>query len=73
MDFSSTDSLLASLIVGSLGLGLFLYGKKQQKMPQLGVGLTMMVYPYFVTGTLPIVGIGVVLVGGLWMVGRAAG
>ena len=67
MDFSSPGSFMASLAVGSVGFGLFLYGRKQQAMPQLGVGVTMMVYPYFVTGTVLMLGICGVLLGGLWM------
>jgi len=35
-------------VIGLVGFGLFLYGKKQQRIPQLGVGLALMVYPYFV-------------------------
>ena len=47
MDFS-TATMVASLIVGSLGFGLFLYGKKQVRVPQLAVGIAMMTYPCFV-------------------------
>ncbi len=61
----SVDTLLASLVVSSIGLGLFLYGKKQVRMPQLVVGLSMMVYPYFVTGAALMSGIAVVLLAGL--------
>ncbi len=71
MDFSSTGSLITSLMVGSVGLGLFLYGRKQTRVPHLAVGITMMVYPYFVTGTLPMLGIAVVLLGGLWALRNA--
>lgn len=53
MDFSPA-ALLASLAVSTVGLALFLYGKKQVRFPQLVVGLSMMVYPYFVAGALAI-------------------
>jgi hypothetical protein len=42
------SALLASLIIGSLGLGFFVYGKRQRRAPHLAVGVAMMAYPYFV-------------------------
>ena len=41
--------LFLSLIPGGLGFVLFVYGKKQQRWPQLIAGLAYMVYPYFTT------------------------
>ena len=70
MDLSSPAALIASLMVGSIGLGLFLYGRKLQRMPQVAVGATLMVYPYFVTGVVPMLGIGGALLGGLWFTER---
>jgi len=49
MDFSA-NSMMASLIVSTVGLGLFRYGKKQERAPQMYGGMAMMVYPMFVTG-----------------------
>jgi hypothetical protein len=48
VDFS-TNSMLVSLVVGTIGLGLFRYGKKQERPPQLLGGVALMVYPLFVT------------------------
>jgi hypothetical protein len=59
-------SLIASMIISTVGFGLFLFGKKQQRWGHLSAGLLMMVYPYFVPGVLPMVGIGVAMVGALW-------
>ena len=39
--------LFASLIPGGIGFVLFVYGKKQERLPQLLAGLAFMVYPYF--------------------------
>ena len=39
--------LFLSLIPGGIGFVLFIYGKKQGRMPQLVAGLIFMVYPYF--------------------------
>lgn len=41
MDFSPAW-ILSSLCVGTLGFALFLYGKKQLRLPQLGAGLLLM-------------------------------
>jgi len=73
MDFSSPGAFFASFLVGLVGLGVFMYGKRQNRMSSLWVGLAMMIYPYFVTGTAAMLGIGAVLLGGLWMVGRTTG
>ena len=37
--------LLLSLIPSGIGFVLFVYGKKQARMPQLVAGLVLMVYP----------------------------
>lgn len=39
--------LFLSLIPSGIGFVLFVYGKKQGRMPQLVSGLIFMVYPYF--------------------------
>ncbi len=70
MDFSA-DWLLASFLVSSIGLGLFLYGKKQARIPQLVAGLGMMIYPSFVASPVWILAIGGALIGGVWGAVRA--
>ena len=42
------NSLLAGFAVSSVGLGFFMYGKKQARAPQILFGVICMVYPYFV-------------------------
>lgn len=63
-----TGSLVASMMIGSVGFGLFVFGKKQQRLAHLLAGILLMVYPYFVPGVLPMIGIAVALVGALWFV-----
>ena len=43
----NTTQLLLGLIFSFIGLGYFLYGKKQKKMVPLVCGLLLMVYSYF--------------------------
>jgi hypothetical protein len=51
------NSLLASLLVGSIGFIAFAYGKKQSRLPQMIVGLGLMGFPYFVTSVPLMLGI----------------
>jgi len=54
--------LLWGLLFGSVGLGFFLYGKKQRVVVPLVCGLVLMIFPYFVSNTILLVVIGVVLI-----------
>ena len=62
--------LFLALVTGAIGLALFVYGKKQQRWPQMAAGIAFMVYPYFVSGMTANVVIGVVLGALLWWVLR---
>lgn len=57
----STAAIFWGFLFGSIGLGFFIYGKKQQKMVPLACGLILMVFPYFVSNTILLIVIGVVL------------
>jgi len=59
--------LFLSLIPGGIGFVLLVYGKKQERWPQLAAGLVLMVYPYFTPTILSLVGVGTVVGGLLWM------
>ena len=54
--------LLWGLLFGSIGLGFFLYGKKQRAVVPLVCGLALMVFPYFVSNTVLLVAIGALLI-----------
>ena len=58
--------LFLSLVPSGLGFVLFRYGKKQDRWPQLVAGLALMVYPYFATSLLTLVGIGALIGASLW-------
>lgn len=58
---NSTANLLWGLFFSSLGIGYFIYGKKQQRVVPLFVGLGLMLYPYFITNTVLLVVIGLAL------------
>lgn len=57
----STSSIFWGLLFGSIGLGFFLYGKKQQAIVPLICGLGLMIFPYFVSNTALLVAIGIAL------------
>ena len=58
--------LFASLIPGGVGFVLLVYGRKQQRWPQLVAGLLFMVYPYFTTTLLSLVATGAAIGFALW-------
>lgn len=59
--------LFLSLITSGLGFVLFMYGKKQERPPQLVAGLVLMVYPYFVSSLLMNLVVGAGIVGVMWV------
>jgi len=57
----NTAALLWGVLFSSIGLGYFIYGKKQQAAVPLVCGLALMIYPYFVSSTVLLVAIGAAL------------
>lgn len=57
----STASIFWGFLFGSIGIGFFIYGRKQQKIVPLACGLFLMVFPYFVHNTILLVVIGALL------------
>jgi hypothetical protein len=53
--------LLWGVIFGSIGLGFFVYGRRQRAVVPLICGVALVVLPYLVSNTLLLVGIGIVL------------
>ncbi|HEU4709571.1 MAG TPA: hypothetical protein VFS17_09675 [Methylophilaceae bacterium] len=57
----SPAQLMWGMLFGSIGLGYFIYGKKQHVLVPMLSGLGLMVYPYFISNTLALVATGVVI------------
>jgi hypothetical protein len=55
----SESMLLWALLFGSIGLGYFVYGRKQEKLIPKYCGIALMVFPYFVHNVYWLVGTGV--------------
>ena len=57
----SPATLFWGTLFGAIGVGYFIYGKRQATMVPLVCGIALVVYPWFVSGALLTVIVGVVL------------
>jgi hypothetical protein len=64
------NAILASLLIGTVGAALFVYGKKQGRFPQMLAGAVMVLYPYFVPNVLVMIAVAGALVAALWLAVR---
>jgi hypothetical protein len=56
------NSLIVGIIAGAVGMGYFIYGKRQAKLTPLLAGVLLCIYPYFTDSLLWLSVIGVALV-----------
>ena len=63
--------LFATMTASTVGFGVFTYGRKQLRVPQIVVGLILMILPGFLGSTPLVWGILVGLLGLLWIGTRA--
>jgi hypothetical protein len=47
-----SNTLLVSFMFGTLGMGMFMYGKKAGRLVPLGAGLALLVIPYCIPNLL---------------------
>ncbi len=45
----SFGQLMLGMVFGTIGMGLFMFGKRAERLPHLAAGLVLMVFPYFVS------------------------
>jgi len=57
----SEATLLWGLLFSSIGVGFFIYGKRQRAPAPLICGIFLAVYPYFVPNVVALVAIGITL------------
>jgi hypothetical protein len=55
----NTAVLLWSVLFSSIGVGYFIYGKRQQRFGTLFAGMALFIYPYFVDNVYLLVAIGI--------------
>ena len=65
-----TTHLVLSFAVGAAGFVAFSYGKSQRRVPQMAIGLILMVFPYFVDGVIATLAVTVGLLALLWFAVR---
>ena len=59
-DFSAAK-IFACTIFGAIGFVAFLYGKKNKFFKPMIIGIALMVYPYFISGTFFLYLVGIAL------------
>jgi len=62
------NQLLLSLLFGTIGLGMFIYGKKAMRFVALGADLGLMIVPYFISNLLLMSGVCVALMALPWVI-----
>lgn len=58
---NSTSTLMWGVLLGSIGLGFFVYGKKQKAVMPLLCGMGLMIIPYFISNLYILIFSGIVL------------
>ena len=53
--------LMLFVLFSSIGMGYFIYGKKQVKFMPMITGIVLCVFPYFVSNPYFLAGIGIIL------------
>lgn len=66
-ELPSAADLFASLLFGIVGFAAYRYGKKAGSLSPMAIGVTLMVYPYFVSQTWLLYAIGFVLCAALYL------
>lgn len=57
-----TSLLIWGMVFGAIGLGFFIYGKKQKAIVPLFTGIALFIFPYFISNVYMLVIVGVILV-----------
>ena len=58
---NNTTLLVWGMLFGSIGLGFFLYGKKQKAIVPLTTGIALSIAPYFISNVYMLIITGIVL------------
>ena len=58
----NASTLIWGVLFGSIGLGFFVYGKKQKTIVPIICGVGLMVFPYFISNLYILILLSIVLV-----------
>jgi hypothetical protein len=67
----STTALFLSLLIGSVGVGFLIYGRRQRRWPQMAGGAILCAYPYFISNVWMMGAIAVAVCVAVWAAIRA--
>lgn len=70
MELGSPASLISGVLIGAIGTGMFMYGKRQERPLTLFTGLALCVSPMFVASVLAMWLIAAGCLGGLYLASR---
>jgi predicted membrane protein len=59
---ASSSIIIWSLLFSIIGMGFFIYGKKQRAIVPLCAGLALIIFPYFMTSVLMLLVVGITLI-----------
>ncbi len=59
----NAGTTFAALLFGAIGFFAFRYGRRQSNFKMLGIGIALMVYPYFISDVVMTYVVGIALVG----------
>jgi hypothetical protein len=63
-----TSHLMVSLFFGSLGAGMFLYGRKASRLVPLVAGLGLIVVPYFIPNVIAMAVVSIAMAALPWII-----
>lgn len=66
----SPASLISGLLIGTIGFGIFLYGRKQEDFPCVASGLALSTLPIFVHSVILMWLLAAACLGGRWALSR---
>lgn len=66
-----STNLFISLLFGSIGMGMLMYGKKAGRMVPLGAGLALMVIPYCIPNAIALLVVCCLLTAMPWLLRNA--
>ncbi len=69
MEALDANSLYISILCGSFGMGMLIYGKNMQKLVHVFAGLALMVSPYVIASPLALIAVALILVTGPFLLG----
>lgn len=70
MDFSNPALLYSELVIGAVGMGMFVYGRKAPSLPFLVAGIALSVIPWFVGSLFGLWGLTGLCIGALALANR---